>query len=320
MNPARQSERRQRRSIIFWIFLGIAIPAMFFTLSYAAGYRFDERTRSVIQTSALAIHTIPKEALVYLNGVRTEKITPYIENNLMPGGYTIEVRKNGYHAWKKQITFERGLSEIFPEVVLLLDDDAQAAKGTVADGDMNTVLDRTALFGKNSEDLVALPKKYHETYREIGWERPESLMYLPGDRDLLVDQEQQRAYLLDSIDKFSDKETISGAVHHAQWNADELLLYTTEFELWVMADEGKKRMLLTRQSNPILDAAWHPTGSLLFFSDVQGLSAIELDDRDHRQIWKLDGHPSPVDIRVNARGDAVTFVSEGTHYDLQLFE
>lgn len=308
MNPVRQSERRQRRTIIFWIFLGIAIPAMFFTLSYAAGYRFDERTRSVIQTSAVAIHTIPKEASVYLNGVRAEKMTPYIENNLMPGGVAIEVRKDGYHSWKKQIAFERGLSEIFPEVLLLLEDEARVSTRD-AGGD-----------AKAAMDLAPLPKKYHASVEEAGWERPETLLYLPGDQDLLVDQEQQRAYVLDSIERFSDEKYIAGVLHHAQWNDDDTLLYTTEFELWVLTDNGNEHILLTRQSNPILDVAWHPSGSMIFFSDLHGLSAIELDERDHRQIWKLDSHPSPTEIRVNARGDTLTFVSNGALYDLQLFE
>lgn len=312
MDPVSQSAKRQKRSIIFWIFIGIAIPAMFFTLSYAAGYRFDQRTRSVIQTSAVAIHTIPKEANVLFNGKVAEDKTPFIENNLLPGQYTIRVEKDGYHSWEKTIGFEKGLSEIFPEVILFLDRAAVASTKSSAE--------QKELFGNQPDAFVSLPKKFHTVYSEEGFTHPEKLLFLAGDLDLVVDPEQRVSYLLPNVEKFEDETKIGSVIETAEWNDDNVLLYTTEFELWTVGNDGEETFLLTRQSSAILDAIWHPKGGYILFSDANGLYAIELDARDHRQIWKLDSHSSPTALRINSKGDVLNFTSTGKQFDLKLYE
>lgn len=55
-----------------------------------------------------------------------------------------------------------------------------------------------------------------------------------------------------------------------------------EHELWLW-DFSRSPDLLYRQSEPLVDAAWHPDGLHVFFSTKNSVQAMELDPRDGRR-------------------------------------
>lgn len=92
------------KSRVFLIFCGVVVflaaaPTILFL---AQGYGFDWKTGRVIKTGTLVIKTEPRAARVYLNGKQV-KDTPLVKRFLPAGEYQIEIKKAGYHPWKKQI-------------------------------------------------------------------------------------------------------------------------------------------------------------------------------------------------------------------------
>lgn len=95
------------RTFIFILFVFLFIlgaPSMIF---YSQGYRVDFEQKKIAQTGGLYFEVAPKRADIYLDGKikkSTSIITDsaYIEN-LLPKNYEIEIKKEGYHSWKKNL-------------------------------------------------------------------------------------------------------------------------------------------------------------------------------------------------------------------------
>ncbi|HEU0051464.1 MAG TPA: hypothetical protein VFQ60_05425, partial [Patescibacteria group bacterium] len=63
-------------------------------------------------------------------------------------------------------------------------------------------------------------------------------------------------------------------------------LFVNDGEVW-MWQMGKTPALLWRQSEPIQEVDWHRSGTSVFIADQHHLFALELDDRNGRQITQL---------------------------------
>lgn len=96
-------------------------------LLYAFGYQIDEKTGSPIQAGGLVIKTPIKNVTVYQNGkaIKTndfisDLITDFIKlENLRPDKYNIEIKKDEYQTWQKNIEIKPGQVEKFENVILL---------------------------------------------------------------------------------------------------------------------------------------------------------------------------------------------------------
>lgn len=102
--------RRIRRIaflILFALFLAVA-PAM---VMYCLGWRFDWNQRRVIEPGMLYLKAAPKSAEVYVEGKLQKKTDIFfgslLVEKLMPKTYEIEIRKAGYHPWKKNLTVDK---------------------------------------------------------------------------------------------------------------------------------------------------------------------------------------------------------------------
>ena len=74
------------------------------TITFSLGYRFDFKTRSFVATGTIVIASQPKGAAIFLNGEKTDYVTPAIVRFLKPGDYDLELKKAGYTSWKKNFT------------------------------------------------------------------------------------------------------------------------------------------------------------------------------------------------------------------------
>ncbi len=96
------------RIILFTIFIGILIGV----IAYARGYRFNFEEGKVTSTGILSINSSPRAAKVFVNG---ELMGATDLNLTLPyGQYIVEVKKDGYSTWKKQVALQG-------EIVMSLD-------------------------------------------------------------------------------------------------------------------------------------------------------------------------------------------------------
>lgn len=84
---------------------------------YARGYRWSFKNKTVTATGILSINSAPNAAKVYVNG--SFKGATNLNLSLPPGRYQVEIKKDGYTAWTKQIKLQGELvytidAQLFP--------------------------------------------------------------------------------------------------------------------------------------------------------------------------------------------------------------
>ena len=92
---------------LFILFLIIAPITVFYSL----GWRFDWETKKVVQTGVFYFKVWPKNVQVYINGEFKKKTDIFFSSahidNLLPGQYEIEIKKDGYYDWKKTLEIKK---------------------------------------------------------------------------------------------------------------------------------------------------------------------------------------------------------------------
>ena len=85
------------RVIVILLFLSVLV----LIIAFARGYRIDLRSKTLTPTGIIAISAYPKATKVFLNGVF--KGATDLNMTLPPGEYQVEIKKEGYTSWSKQV-------------------------------------------------------------------------------------------------------------------------------------------------------------------------------------------------------------------------
>jgi hypothetical protein len=98
---------KKTRTILFYSFVSLFLLLCPPLILYSQGYRFDPANRKITQTGGLFLKIEPKQSDVYVNGT-LEKRTDFffgsvLVKNLIPKKYKIEVEKDGYQTWEKNL-------------------------------------------------------------------------------------------------------------------------------------------------------------------------------------------------------------------------
>ena len=89
-----------RNGIIFIFFTVILIA----TIAYARGYRMDVQKGTMTSTGIIAVSSSPQTAQVYVNG-ELRGVTD-LHLTLPHGNYVIEVKKEGYTSWRRNVVLK----------------------------------------------------------------------------------------------------------------------------------------------------------------------------------------------------------------------
>lgn len=268
----------------------------------------DTNSRQLLPSSALAVETRPRGATVLLNGQTQQKTTPYIDT-ISPGEYVVELQKDGAHPWKKQLLFETGRSHLFPNVLLF--------------AEHSPVVDPSAANTSPMAPLAALSESDYRIFLKSGWSDPSQLLVAVSAATplVVVDPAQQTSYVLDNgFESFTTNTAIAGTVVDADINNEKVIVYATEFELWTKSNASSHPQLITRRSLAMSEIEWHMDGGYIFFTDAEGVSVIELDERGQRQVWRLATIRDPRGLSINSRGDVLRFFSDGVAYRLDILD
>ncbi|MBU0727404.1 PEGA domain-containing protein, partial [Patescibacteria group bacterium] len=97
------------------IFIGIFLLSLFITY----GYRYDFEENEVIQTSVIDVCTVPKKADLYLDGeFRSDRACDKIFG-LDLGAHALEIQKDGYYEWTKNIYLDNQNVSLYPQIFLV---------------------------------------------------------------------------------------------------------------------------------------------------------------------------------------------------------
>lgn len=107
------------RSAILSVFI-----ALFFIISpaiimYTSGYRYDFKKGLLRETGAINIDIEPKNATVFLNGIKIKSQMPVRLNDRTPGKYLVNIAAPGYFEWQKEVEVKNKQTVYIKEVSVL---------------------------------------------------------------------------------------------------------------------------------------------------------------------------------------------------------
>ena len=111
------------RTILFLSLLILFLIAAFLTVFYSMGWRFDWETRKITRPGIFYFKIWPRSVEVYLDGELRDKTDFFFGStlieNLLSKEYEVEIKKEGFHAWKKTLEIKRGEVTETKNIVLI---------------------------------------------------------------------------------------------------------------------------------------------------------------------------------------------------------
>jgi len=91
------------RYIAFYFSLALYFTLLPIVLSYSLGYHIDFHKFNIYKTGIISITSAPSGASIYINGKLDKDITPARIEELKPGTYSVEVKREGFYPWQKDL-------------------------------------------------------------------------------------------------------------------------------------------------------------------------------------------------------------------------
>jgi len=111
------------RTILFLSLLILFLIAATLTVFYSMGWRFDWKTRKITQPGIFYFKIWPRSVEVYLDGELRDKTDFFFSSilieNLLSKEYEVEIKKEGFHAWKKTLEIKKGEVTETKNIVLI---------------------------------------------------------------------------------------------------------------------------------------------------------------------------------------------------------
>jgi hypothetical protein len=92
------------RHIAFFFSLALYLILLPIILAYSLGYHVDFHKFVIYKTGILSLKSTPSGASIYVNGKPYPDITPARIEELRPGTYSIEVKRENFYPWQKDLT------------------------------------------------------------------------------------------------------------------------------------------------------------------------------------------------------------------------
>jgi hypothetical protein len=105
------------RATYLFFFLLFFILAPVFTM-YGLGYRYNFDTSQIEKNGAFYVKSFPKGATIFVDEEEMDSDTPTQLTNIKPGKHLLQVRKNKYRTWQKELDVYSGETTFAEDVVL----------------------------------------------------------------------------------------------------------------------------------------------------------------------------------------------------------
>jgi hypothetical protein len=92
------------RYVAFYFSLILYFTLLPIVLAYSLGYHIDFHKFKIYKTGILSLTSTPAGASIYINGKLFTDITPARIEELKPGAYSVEVKREGFYPWQKNLS------------------------------------------------------------------------------------------------------------------------------------------------------------------------------------------------------------------------
>ena len=226
----------------FFLLFFILAPLLIF---YSLGYRYNFSYNSIEKNGAFFIKSYPRSSTIYIDNKKSKYKTPAQITNVKPGEHLIEISKEGFIDWHKNLEIKTGETTFIEDVALFLTEQTQTDLGPGSlDYLINKnqdkyayLLDNKTLWRVNTEPAKAL-----ETY---SFDQDTSLIdWSPDDQKMLILQKQYKIFDLNQ-QKITNLNL--AAVEKIQWDNQDpnVLWYLSQNTLWrhnLALDKASKKV------------------------------------------------------------------------------
>ena len=274
------------RPLVFFATILFVLVGTYFVIRYAKGDRLGQ-TGVVKGTGLLAASSFPTSAQVYIDG----RLTTATDNtlNLDPGTYNIEIKKDGYHTWSKDLTIAKELvtptnAQLFPTSPTLEPLTYTGAENPTPSADGNALAFTVASASASTknglyiQDLSSSPISLNKNARQIAQNTSEHnysksrFVFSPNSSEILVSFDSGAHLLLD-VSRFNNPQDLQDVT----WNLSSIL---NDWEL-EMARTERVRLLelpvffqeIATESGKLTNLYFSPDGKKLLY---QALVPIEI--------------------------------------------
>ncbi len=138
-------------------------------------------------------------------------------------------------------------------------------------------------------NLEAISESTGQTVKTMSLPYSANYSFINQDQDILniYDQSKKFLCLAGHLSDYRPSVEIINNVKTAFWANQKKLLYANDFEIWIYDTESQNKTLITRISEEIKNASMHKSEDYIIYSTKQSINAIELDEREKRNITEL---------------------------------
>ncbi len=273
------------RRILPWVFAAVFLSVAPVLVLYTAGYRWNPKKIKVERNGTLIVDSEPNAARIYLNDRDTEETTPVTIQNIRPGEYAIRIEKSGYHSWEKRLHIQAEFVTFASDMILWPEREPRLLTSAAADAALTQT--KTPLPGAPSTLHLRIEDGQAILFDE---RRPGKGFVLPHGNWSIATQIRDRVILQDterwlSVDLQSETpaffEAIGDRLRPFTSRGETAFLMLYNGEVWSWNPKSQPELLL-RQTDPIIEAEWHQSGSYIFLATQTTLDALHLDNRNGR--------------------------------------
>jgi len=274
------------RTLTFFATIAFVLLGTYLVIRYAKGDRLG-KAGIVNGTGLLAANSFPTSAEVYLNG----KLSTATDNtlNLEPGDYLVEVKKDGYHAWSKNLKIEAQLvtstnAQLFPtspSLEPLTYIGATQITPSPQGEKLAYVVASASASTKNGlyvQDLTNSPISFNKNARQIAVTSAEydytqaSFIFSPNSSEILVSFDDDTHLLLSST-QFNDPKYLKDVTYKLTTLLSDWELELARTELVRLNTLPEYFQALATDSASLTNLYFSPDGKKLLY---QSLSDLEI--------------------------------------------
>ncbi|MBU0577695.1 PEGA domain-containing protein [Patescibacteria group bacterium] len=288
------------------IFVGVFLFSLFITY----GYRYDFEENQVVQTSVIDVCMAPKQADLYLDDefYSSKACDKIFGLNL--GTHSLEVKKDGYFSWNKNIYLDNEKVSLYSQILLIPKPEYYMT--TVLEEGVEQVWvspnqSRYAAYDKAFDVIKIFSASGSAT---IFLETPAEIMDVVWvDNNNLVTDTTDGRYEV-NVNK-GDWQLADEVSYHPRTIESDLIIKGNE--LWVM--DGDEEIFITRYSGVIESAQYFYNESNLLITTENDVRICDFEGENCHVITNKDeGTP----VAYPARSKKIIFVKNGTLKQLTL--
>jgi hypothetical protein len=133
----------------------------------------------------------------------------------------------------------------------------------------------------------------------------------PYGNFMILADANHNIYILDP--EADEQSVLKNKIENADelaWKDKENIFYYNDFEIWQMNLANNEKKIITRISSDITAIFLLPTQEYIIYSTKNNIFALELDERDHRNLTKLADAETIKFPVLNSTGDTIYFYSK----------